>query len=84
MIISSGLAADLLSVHQKSVGSPSEVCWKSIRKVRWTDKSDQKCPDKQWKLTRKLQDLHNRKISILIAQSLTESSRSPLRKAVAA
>ena len=72
MVISSRLDADLLLVH-----------WKSIGKVCWTDKSDQKCPDKQWKLTGKLQHLHNRRISILTAQSPMESGQSLLGKAVA-
>jgi len=72
MVISSGLAVDLLLVHRKSV-----------RKVHWTDKSDQKCLDKQWKLTGKLQHLQDKKFSVLITQSPMESGQSPLRKAVA-
>jgi len=72
LVISSGLASGLLLVH-----------WKSVRKVCWTERSSQKCPDKQQKLTRKLLQLHNSKIWILATQSLTESSWSPLGKAVA-
>ena len=54
----------LLSVHRKSVG-----------KVRWTKRSNQKCSDKHQKIIGKLQWLKSRKKSILVTLSPTESAR---------
>jgi hypothetical protein len=67
------VAAGLLIVHRFSNG-----------KVRWTERSDQKWPDKQRKVSGKLLELQSKKNCVLNTLSPTESARSPLRKAVAA
>ena len=54
----------LLSVH-----------WKSVGKVRWTKRSDQKCSDKHRKIIGKLQWLKSRKKTILVTLSPTESTQ---------
>ena len=62
----------LLLVHRNSVG-----------KVRWTEKSDQKFPDKQRKMSGKWLALQSKKNADLDTLSPTESAWSPLGKAVA-
>jgi len=51
------------------------VHWKSIRKVCWTERSDQKCLDKCQKIIGKLLYSKGRKKSILGTQSPTESAQ---------
>ena len=48
---------------------------KSIRTVCWTERSDQKCPDKHWKIIGKLLYSKSRKIAILVTPSPMESAR---------
>jgi len=49
--------------------------WKSVGKVCWTERSNQKCPDKHRKIIRKLLYSKGRKKSILVTQSPMESTR---------
>jgi hypothetical protein len=59
------------------------VHWSSDRKVHQTERSDQKFPDKQWKISGKLLGLQSKKITVLDTLCPTESGWSLLGKAVA-
>ena len=76
------MSVGIPSVLVISVAGLLLVHWQSIGKVRWTDWSGQKWSDQLRKILGKILWWKSRKIWILLTLSPTESTRSPLGKAV--